>query len=438
MPKTSEVELPFNEKAERAVLGLALNQPEHLLTLLAQESSPELFHDERHRLIYSAMCSMDAEGGVPIDIVALDIELGKRGALQRAGGSTYVSDLTTGVMASQNLTHYLRELKELQETRRFVHLCQQGISAALEGEGTIWELTAQHEQGICELAADERGKKIRRVCDTVELAMSGVFNPAALSGQAFTTGISELDTSTFGGLRKGEYWIYGALPSRGKTSAARQCAAANVLAGVPTLVFSIEMSEEQWIRQTVATHARVAAIDMRNPRFLGDAEKRALRASMEAFLKCPLLVDESSPLNVRELVSRARLAIRRDGVQLVIVDYLQTLDAPGRERMHQVANASAALRDLAKTERVAVLALSQLSRPRDINAPPQMTQLKESGDIEAHAHTIVLLYLPEDERGEPRGDDQLIIAKQRFGRRGPIDVHYSPEFLTFGPRAGSR
>ena len=337
-------------------------------------------------------------------------------------------------MATRNLTHYLRELKELQEKRKFIRLCRQGISTALDPDMTVCELTAQHEQGICELAADERGKKIRRISDAIELAMSGVFNPATLSGRALTTGISVLDASTFGGLRRGEYWIYGALPSRGKTSAARQCAAANALAGVPTLVFSVEMSEEQWIRQTVATHARVAAIDMRNPRFLGDAEKRALRASMEVFRKCPLLVDESSPLNVRELVSRARLAIRRDGVQLVIVDYLQTLDAPGRERMHQVANASAALRDLAKTERVAVLALSQLSRPRDINAPPQMTQLKESGDIEAHAHTIVLLHLPEDETGEPRGDDQLIIAKQRFGRRGPIDVHYSPEFLAFGPR----
>jgi replicative DNA helicase len=437
MPKASEIEMPFNEKAERAVLGLALNQPEHLLTLLAQESSPELFHDERHLAIYSAVCSMDAEA-VPIDLVTVNTELARRGELGKAGGSSYIADLTTGVMATRNITHYLRELKELQGKRRFIRLCQGGISTALDPDATVCELTALHEEGICELAADERGKKIRRICDSIELAMSGVFNPATLSGQALTTGISALDASTFGGLRRGEYWIYGALPSRGKTSAARQCAAANALAGVPTLVFSIEMSEEQWIRQTVATHARVAAIDMRNPRFLGDAEKRALRASMEVFRKCPLLVDESSPLNVRELISRARLAIRRDGIQLVIVDYLQTLDAPGRERMHQVANASAALRDLAKTERVAVLALSQLSRPRDMNASPQMTQLKESGDLEAHAHTIVLLHLPEDERGEPRGDYQLIIAKQRFGRRGPIDVHYSPEFLAFGPRAGSR
>lgn len=438
MPKALEIELPFNEKAESAVLGLALNQPEHLLTLLAQESSPELFHDDRHSVIYSAMCSLDAEGTLPIDIVALDIELARRGELQRAGGSTYISGLTTGVMKTQNLTHYLRGLKGLQERRRFIRLCHQGMSAALDPEMPFWELTAQHEQGMREIAADDRGKKIRRVSDTVDSAMQEIFNPPSLSGQALTTGISELDASTFGGLRKGEYWIYGALPSRGKTSAARQCAAANALADVPTLVFSVEMSREQWLRQTIATHARVAANDVRNPRLLGDAEKKALRTSVELFRKTPLLIDDSSPLNSRELVSRARLAIRRDGVQLVIVDYLQILDAPGRERMHQVSAGSSALRDLAKAENVSVLGLSQLSRPRDMNAPPQMTQLKESGDLEAHAHTIVLLHLPEDETGEPRGDDQLIVAKQRFGRRGPIDVHYSPQFLTFGPRRGSR
>jgi replicative DNA helicase len=438
MPKAVETELPFNEKAESAVLGLALNQQEHLLTLLAQESSPELFHDDRHRAIYSAMCSLDAEGGAPIDIVAVDIELARRGELQRAGGSAYVSDLTTGVMRTQNLTHYLRELKGLQEKRSFIRLCRQGLSAALDPEVPIWELTSQHEQGIREIAADDRGKKSRRISDTVDSAMQEIFNPVSMSRQALTTGIAELDAATFGGLRKGEYWIYGALPSRGKTSAARQCAAANVLADVPTLVFSVEMSQEQWLRQTIATHARVAAIEIRNPRLLGDAEKKALRISTEIFRKTPLLVDDSSPLNSRELVSRARLAIRREGVQLIIVDYLQILDAPGKERMHQVSTASSALRDLAKAENVSVLGLSQLSRPRDMNAPPQMTQLKESGDLEAHAHTIVLLHLPEDDRGEPRGDDQLIIAKQRFGRRGPIDMHYSPQFLTFGPRRGSR
>jgi replicative DNA helicase len=229
MPSANESQLPSNEKAEHAVLGSALNQPEYLLALLAQESSPDLFHDERNRAIYSAVCSMDAEG-MPIDLVTVNTELAKRGELQKAGGSSYLADLTTGVMATRNLTHYLRELKELQEKRRFIRLCRQGISTALDPDATICELTAQHEQGICELAADERGKKIRHISDTIESAMLGIFNPATVSGQALTTGISGLDASTFGGLRRGEYWIYGALPSRGKTSAARQCAAANALA----------------------------------------------------------------------------------------------------------------------------------------------------------------------------------------------------------------
>jgi replicative DNA helicase len=382
---------------------------------------------------------MESEG-TPIDIVSLGIELTRRGDLQMVQGCDYIAGLTTGVMRTQHIDHYLRELKTLQEKRSFIHLCWQGIAAAVDSDLPMCALTAQHEEGLQEISADGRRKKIHRVSDSIDSAMGGIFQPQSLDGQALTTGIAQLDTSTFGGLRKGEYWIYGALPSRGKTSAARQCAAANVLAGVPTLVFSVEMSEEQWIQQTIATHARVTANDMRNPQLLGPSEKMALRKSMELFRKCPLLVDESSPLSIRELVSRARLAIRRDGVQLVIVDYLQTLDAPGKERMHQVASASAALRDLAKSEGVAVLALSQLSRPRsgNINDPPQMTQLKESGDIEAHAHTIVLLHLPESGDGDPTGDDQLIVCKQRFGRRGPIHVRYSPQFLTFGKRGGSR
>ncbi len=144
-------------------------------------------------------------------------------------------------------------------------------------------------------------------------------------------------------------------------------------------------------------------------------------------------MDDAPSLSIQALTARARLYIRRHGVKLLVVDYLRLVQAPGKDLRERLGNATDALRQLAKSEKIAVVALSQLRRPESINARPSMLDLKESGDIEAHAHVVLLIYTPV-ESDSPTGQDEIIIGKNRHGPMGAIEVTFSRERLKFLPR----
>ena len=169
------------------------------------------------------------------------------------------------------------------------------------------------------------------------------------------------------------------------------------------------------------------AKQIRDPRTMSNAEFNELLERGAEIAKWPLFVDDPEELTAQELVARARLHIRRFGVKLIVVDYLQLIDAPGKETRDKVTAASNALRKIPKAEGVPVVALSQLARPRDRNenGRPSMVDLKESGSIEAHAHVVLLLYRPKNEHGEWSGEDEIIVAKQREGLVGwePVWLH---------------
>jgi len=150
--------------------------------------------------------------------------------------------------------------------------------------------------------------------------------------------------------------------------------------------------------------------------------------------ECPIYVDERGSLRIQELLATARLFIRRYSVQLVVVDYLRLVDAPGRDLRDRVGNVANALRQLAKTERIGVVLLSQLRRPEGgINAKPSMLDLKESGDIEAHSHVVLLSYMPVGEDGRHIPDEE-IIGKNRNGGVGSLPVYFDEKSLQFRER----
>ena len=141
--------------------------------------------------------------------------------------------------------------------------------------------------------------------------------------------------------------------------------------------------------------------------FLNASERRAIAEARDRVDQWPMFIDDSGKISVRELIARSRTAIKRDRVRIVVVDYLRLIEGPGKELRERIAAVTNSLRELAKAENVAVLALSQLSRPRDgnVNSEPTMLSLKESGDIEAHAHTVILSHMPLDDQGHPNGEE---------------------------------
>ena len=250
------------------------------------------------------------------------------------------------------------------------------------------------------------------------------------------TGLEPLDVVT-GGLRPGELVVIGALPSAGKTAFAGQIVAANAEAGHPVGVFSLEMSRWDLGRRFLSSVTSVSASKIRHPGHIAKEDWVALAQGAAEICDWPVWFDDSGSITVTELLARARLFITRKKVRLIVVDYLQLVRAEGRDIRERVGNVADALRQLAKAERVPVVLLSQLRRPQNVNDVPTMIDLKESGDIEAHAHVVLLLHTPTGSDGRPTGEDTIIVGKNRNGAKGPVPVTFSAHKLRFYPRIAS-
>jgi replicative DNA helicase len=224
------------------------------------------------------------------------------------------------------------------------------------------------------------------------------------------------------------------LPGAGKTALACQIVTANAEAGNPVGVFSVEMSKWDLGRRFLASGTSLGANRIRHPRLIQREQWKELAECGAGVSAWPVAIDDSGTLRIEQLLARARLLIQRKKVKLIIVDYLQLIQAEPRDIRERVGKVADALRQLAKPERIPVVLLSQLRRPANVNDPPTMIDLKESGDIEAHAHMVLLLHCLFANDGAPSGDDQIIIGKNRNGLRGSLPVFFHKQSLRFVTR----
>ncbi len=251
--------------------------------------------------------------------------------------------------------------------------------------------------------------------------------------EGLSTGLQELDFMTTG-IRAGELWVTGALPGRGKTAFATQVAVTNVTQGHPVLFFSLEMSKHELIRRIVAMGSRVGATSVRRLRGISPEKWETVKEYAAEISKWPLYIDDSPSLTPAQLCAKARAAIRRHKIELMVVDYLQLMTGQGKELRERVGFSANALRVLAKSTGVPILLLSQLRRPAGLNDRPSMLELRESGEIEAHANTVLLLYQPIGDDDQPLGQDEIIVGKQRNGPLTSIPVVFDKFSLKFMAR----
>jgi replicative DNA helicase len=216
-----------------------------------------------------------------------------------------------------------------------------------------------------------------------------------------------------------------------------QAASANCRQDTPVLLFSQEMSKHQLLRRLLAQESAVSYPCIADPLWAKDSDMQAIDEAARRIAKWPLHIVDDSSLSIEKLSAIARLAVRRDGVQLVAVDYVQIVGAQGRDERLRVAAVSRGLTRLAKDEDVPVLALSQLARA-DRSSPnrrPMMSDLRESSQLENDAHVIALLHREWDEdEGRLASDGELIIAKQRSGETGALPITFNRRSLVFEAR----
>lgn len=426
--------LPANLEAEKTILGCILLD-NGLYDEAAESISADEFSLDAHRRIFARMTDL-RRSSKAVDQITLSEALDTTREIEKVGGVAYLSALIDGVPERASIKNYIEIVKDKALLRGVINVAQNSIGEALERQEDAAQVIARMEEAIFQLRSNLVAKSqtfhlkefsVQVVDDIWAIKKRG----AELIG--YSTGINSLNAATTG-IRDGELWIVGALPGRGKTALGIQIAAANAPT-VPVLMFSLEMAKELVVHRILANQTDVSAGKIRNPQYLSDDNMAELTRAAEQVMGWELYIDESSELGVNELVARAKLYIRRHGVKLIIADYLRLIKAPGRELREQVGNAANCLRRIAKEENVAVVGLSQLRRPENINDRPSMISLKESGDIEAHANVCLLLYQPiNTETGEPTGEDEIIIGKQRNGPLGTEKVRFSPRHLTFQER----
>jgi replicative DNA helicase len=433
---TEAISMPVAVEAERAILGAILTDNKRLYEAAAFLRAED-FALDAHRLLFRRVMEL-ADAGNPVDLVSVSGRLREHGELLRVGGAAYLSDLTTlHAVGIANVGQHAKKIREKAQRRQLVSACQARAAQATDPGETVESSLGAIQDALLNIQAAS--------IDTQAVAAKHITMPvldeiAAVRGRrdsviGLSTGIAPLDTFTTG-IRPDEYWVIGALPSRGKSLLGVQIAAVNAKAGIPVLIFSAEMTKRQVIRRILTGEGNVPAKLIRDPRRMTEYEFDRLSNTATEVASWPLYVDDAEELSAQQLVARARLAIRRYGVKLIVVDYLQLLNAPGKEMRDRVTEASNALRLIPKTEGVPVVALSQLARPRDRNenSRPIMVELKESGSIEAHAHVVLLLYRPKNSQGQWNGEDEIIIAKQREGLVSWVAVTLQPEHLRFVER----
>jgi len=432
--------LPYSLEAEQSVIGGLLIDPESW-DRIADLLSPEDFYQKRHQVLYRCIGQMLLEQK-PLDAITLAEYLQDHELLAEAGGVAYVVELANATPSAANVPAYASIVRDRAILRALIHAGREIADLAYRPEGRDAQtLLEEAERRIFELAQGQKRDAVAftrikdalpRVIDRIE---ANARERKTVTG--LPTGFADLDEKT-SGLHPGQLVIVAGRPSMGKTAFAMNIAEHVACSeGLPVAVFSMEMPTEEIVLRALSSRGRVDQHRLRNGS-LGNDDWPRIAMAIGELGKAPLFTDDSAALTPGELRSRARRLKREKDLRLIIVDYLQLMQVPGRSdnRVAEISEISRSLKALAKELQVPVIALSQLNRSLENRTEkrPQMSDLRESGAIEQDADLILFLYRDEvynKDNEEVKGIAEVIIGKQRNGPIGTVRMSFFGEYTRF-------
>ena len=439
---STEKGLPTNVDAERFVLGSILLD-DSLYVQSAGTLEADDFSLEKHRRIFKRMGELQ-ERGERIDRITVANELMKFNELDACDGLTYLVSLDDGLPQVPNLDSYVRIVKDKAVLRRIMFASQAMINRCQMGEEDPSVILAGAEDTLLKLG-DSRAKSgllnADQILQSYEGGISAFLDPSKRI-KGVSTGFTKLDEMT-GGMHGGDLFIIAARPSMGKTALALNIAQHVALKNKKTVaIFSLEMSKESLLTRMLCAAARVDSQRFRAG-FLSQEERRKLNHSLHELVEAPLYIDDTSGVHLMDMHAKLRRLKQERDLGMVIVDYLQLMTILGRteNRNQEVSALSRGMKLLAKELNVPMVVLSQLSRAvetRQGDHRPQLSDLRESGSIEQDADVVGFIFREEvyhREREDLRGLAELIIAKQRNGPVGTVNLVYLHAQTKFENRA---
>ncbi len=429
---------PQNLDAEKSILGAVLID-DNTLVNVAKRIKPDDFYDERHQIIFEAMIKL-FEKHTPVDLLTLTDELKAQKSLTKIGGSAYLAELTNYVPTSAHSEAYADIVAETSTRRKLIKASAEIAELGYEPDNSVSELLEKAEKEIFSVSNENLKKDLVSIenilSDSFERIEELHKNKGELRG--LKTGYRDLDGKT-AGLQKSDLIILAARPAMGKTTFVTNLAY-NVATQTDkaVLMFSLEMSKEQLVDRMLADSSGIDAWKIRTGN-LTDDDFSKISEAMGEMAEASILIDDTPGLSILEMRTKARRAAHDNDLGLIVVDYLQLMQASSRSsegnRVQEVSEISRGLKLIARELDVPVVALSQLSRTVETRNPkiPQLSDLRESGSIEQDADIVMFLYRedyynPETER---QHITELIIAKHRNGPTGKIELYFHPERLRF-------
>jgi len=421
---------PQNLDAEKSVLGAILIDPEAVVNV-AEILRPEYFYEENHREIYEGMMAL-YEKRQPIDVVTLTDQLKRMKKLSAIGGSSTLVELSNLVSTAANVTHYAQIVKDLAIKRAVIALSGDLSQMAFDDGHEVQQLVDLAEQRIYDLSQNQT----KRAFIPIKQALAESFerldelqrNSGGLRG--IPTGYADLD-NLLAGFQKSNLIVLAARPGIGKTALALNMAQyAAVTAKKKVGFFSLEMSREELVDRLLVSQADIDAWRLKTGR-LDQQDFLKLSDAMGVLADAQIFIDDTPGASVFEMRTKARRLMMEQGIDMLIVDYLQL--AHGRtmdNRVQEVAEVSQGLKNIARELRIPVLALSQLSRAIESRGErvPQLSDLRESGSIEQDSDVVMFLYRKDDDIREAVN---LKISKHRNGPLGEIDLYFKGDRIKF-------
>lgn len=434
---------PQAPELEEAVLG-ALMLEKDAFSIISDILKPESFYEETHQSIFGAIYNL-AMQQKPVDVLTVVEELKKRGELESVGGAIYVAELTDKVASAAHVEYHARIIAQKYLARQLITFSSDVVNQAFDEMIDVDDLMQETESKLFEISQRNVKKDVVQINPVIKEALNNLQIAAnredGLSG--LQSGFKKLDEIT-SGWQNSDLVIIAARPAMGKTalvlSMARNMA---VNYKFPIGLFSLEMSNVQLVNRLIVNVCQITGDKIKSGK-LTEEEWIRLDSKIKDLYDAPIFVDDTPSLSIFELRTKARRLVREHGVKIIIIDYLQLMNASGMNygsREQEVSMISRSLKGLAKELNIPIIALSQLNRGVETRQGegkrPQLADLRESGAIEQDADIVCFIHRPEyykiteDEHGSTIGIAEIIISKHRNGATGIVRMKFESEYALF-------
>jgi len=440
--------MPQDRDLEEAVLG-ALMLERDAYTTVCDLLKPESFYEPANRKIYEAIQSLGA-AQQPIDMLTVTQALRQAGTIDEVGGPAFIAELTARVASGANVETHARIVAQKYLARELISFATDIERKSFDESNDVDDLLQEAEGRLFEISQRNVKKDVTQIDPVIGQAIEAIQNAAnrasGLSG--LETGFHELDKLT-SGWQNSDLIIIAARPAMGKTafvlSMAKNIA---VNYNTPTAIFSLEMSNLQLVNRLISNVCELESEKIKSGT-LSPVEWEQLMTRIKHLYGAPLYIDDTPSLSIFELRTKARRLVREHQIRILIIDYLQLMNASGMKfgsREQEVSMISRSLKQLAKELNIPIIALSQLNRSVENRGGdgkdskrPQLSDLRESGAIEQDADIVCFIHRPEyylrssqdGENNDIRGLAEFIVAKHRSGRVDDVKMRFKAKFARF-------